>query len=312
MKRFPFFLSMGNCPRRCIYCHQGKITGSWSIPSPEDVHLFASALDEPHEICFFGGSFTCFPFPLQEKYLRAAVSAPEGSTIRFSTHPECITPSILQFLTSYPISMLELGISSLDDHVLATCNRGYDGKTALSVLELIFAKGLHVCAQMMTGLPEQTEESSLEDLRRINAVRKGRPATLRIYPCLVLAETPLAKMYESGRYSPPSTSEAALHTGRLFLEAQKLGFAIQRIGLQESESLRHSVLAGPYHPAFGELARSAALVLSLIEEQSQGPWIVPAHRISLLRGHGEYGFRLLADRTGLSLWKTKKNVVFSQ
>ena len=311
MKRLPFFLSMGSCPRRCIYCHQGEITGTYSIPSPEDVLRAVSAMDSPCEICFFGGSFTCFPPEKQQQYLEAVFAAPSGSTVRFSTHPECISGAVLKEAGRYPVSMIELGISSLDDEVLNACNRGYSGEEALATLRTVLDEGFHAGAQMMIGLPGQTRESSLQDLRRIDEIRKGHPVTIRIYPCLVLEKTPLAELWREGKYSPLSVSDAAVWAGKLLTEARRLGFSVQRIGLHESESLSRSVIAGPHHPSFGELARSAGLSLSLKTENPEGPWDVPSRSMSLLTGHGEYGFRLLSEITGLPLSETKRRVFFS-
>jgi len=73
------------------------------------------------------------------------------------------------------------------------------------------------------------------------------------------------------------------------------------VGLQETVSLSGSVVAGPHHPALGELARSFALALSLVEESPQGPWLVPTSSRSLLSGHGRWGFRELATLSGMTV-----------
>lgn len=310
MKRLPFFLSMQSCPRRCIYCHQGEITGTFRIPSPHDVAAAVASADSPTEICFFGGSFTCLPPDRQKAYLDGVLTAPRGSTVRLSTHPECISPEVLRLLASYPISMIELGISSLDDHVLSLCNRSYSGTEALSALKSVLDAGFHGGAQMMIGLPGQSEQSSFGDLRRLAAAGKGRPLTLRIYPCLVLLDTPLEKLYRKGEYAPLDVDAAALWSGRLLVLAGELGIPVQRVGLQESATLSRSIVAGPHHPAFGELARAAELALTLSAGSPTGPWQVPGRDRSLLTGHRQYGLRLLAERTGLSPEETARRVAF--
>lgn len=300
MKRLPFFLPMAHCPRRCVYCDQGEITGIGHVPSPDDVARVLSSLDGPREVCYFGGSFTCLPSDRRAAYLTAVLNAPKGSTVRFSTHPECITEQVLAELAPYPVSMVELGISSLDDSVLAACNRGYTAHLALDAMALVLARGFALCAQMMIGLPGQTEDSSQEDLRRMAVMKGSAPMTLRIYPCLVLENTPLARSHASGDYSPLSVDKAVLWAGQLLHEAYRLGFAVQRIGLQESESLARSVIAGPHHPAFGELTAAEALVSSLLEQNPEGPWLVDRTLMSQLTGHGKYGIRRLAERSRLT------------
>ncbi len=302
---------MQSCPHRCVYCNQGEITGSTRIPSPVDVLAAVSSAVGPAEICFFGGSFTCLPSDLQKAYLDAVLEAPRGSTARFSTHPECVSSASLGLLSSYPISMVELGVSSLDDQVLSLCNRGYKGAEALEAVEKVMDAGFHAGAQMMIGLPGQSEESSFEDLRRLGAVRKGRSLTLRIYPCLVLRHTPLEEMLSRGNYTPLDMDDAILWAGRLLLLAGELGIPVQRVGLQESKTLGPSVIAGPHHPSFGELARAAELVLFLLARSPRGPWLVPTRSRSLMTGHRKYGLRLLSARSGLSLEETALNITFS-
>lgn len=175
MRPLPFFLTMEGCPRRCVYCHQGEITGISRAPSPAEVKQAAAEQKEPCEVCFFGGSFTCLPSVLQREYLDAALAAPVGSIIRFSTHPECITEDTLGILASYPVRMIELGISSLDDGVLARCRRGYSSRSALEAMKRVLDSGFLLGAQMMIGLPEQTEESSLTDLDLIAGLKASFP-----------------------------------------------------------------------------------------------------------------------------------------
>lgn len=300
MRRLPFFLPMESCPRRCIYCHQGEITSVRAAPSPLDVAAAASEAEGPAEICFFGGSFTCQPWPRQKAYLDGVLKAPPGTVVRLSTHPLCVSSADLSLLAPYPLSMVELGISSLDDDVLSRCNRGYSSDEALAALGRVLEAGIPGGAQMMIGLPGQSKESSFDDLRRINSIRAGRPVTLRIYPCLVLKNTPLEKLLQRGEFSPLDVHSAALWAGELLCLAKDLGMAVQRVGLQESPTLGPSVVGGPHHPAFGELARAAELAFTLTKRSPSGPWRAPGRSLSLLRGHGAFGLSLIARFSGLS------------
>ncbi len=310
MRRLPFFLSMEGCPRRCVYCHQGEITGVSRAPSPAEVESRAAEQKEPCEVCFFGGSFTCLSSRLQREYLEASRAAPAGSIVRFSTHPECVSHEALELLAPYPVGMVELGISSLDDDVLNRCRRGYSSRFALEAMKRVLDRGFSLGCQMMIGLPGQTEESSLADLERIASLKACFPPTLRIYPCLVLEGTHLARSWREGEYAPLTVENAARWAGKLLRRAESLGFAVQRIGLQETESLAKSVLAGPHHPALGELARSAALALRLGEEKPKGPWSVKKEKISWMRGHRNFGLALLQEITHLPDGEVEKRISY--
>jgi len=300
MNRRAFFLPHLSCPRKCIYCDQRAITGETSIPDPREITDILKTITSEVEICYFGGSFTCLPRELQKAYLETIYAAPPNSKVRFSTHPLCIDEDILQFLSAYPVSMIELGVSSLEDHVLTTCRRGYSGREVLDRLSLIHARGFRSGAQLMIGLPGQSVQSSMKDLEKLASLSDGGEITLRIYPCLVLDGTQLSTMLDQGNYKPLSVEQAAEWAGLMLHRAEALGFPVQRIGLQETESLAKSFIAGPHHPALGEMARAESLILSLLEAKPYGPWIVSSNKRSLLFGHNRYGLKRLLERTGLS------------
>ena len=288
---------MAGCKRRCVYCDQNAITGS-SIPDINEARILVSEASTPVELCFFGGSFTCLPGHIQIEWLELVNSAPEGSVVRFSTHPQCITEETISIFSKYPISMVELGVSSLDDNVLKLSNRGYTCNEVLKVITLLLDKGFHVCAQMMIGLPGQTLDSSFNDICLLDAARGDRKMSLRIYPCLVLNNTPLEALYNSGAFIPLNIEQAAEYAGELIYIARLRGYEICRVGLQETLSLSKSVVAGPHHPAFGEMAMSNALARKLHTDSKEGEWELPRKYISQMTGHDKLGIKKLSSLSG--------------
>ena len=133
----------------------------------------------------------------------------------------------------------------------------------------------------------------------------------RLYPCLVIEGTELEVMYKRGEYVPLELEDAAQTAGAILLAAERHGFNVIRVGLLESESLKKSVIAGPYHPAFGELAISEKLALSLFDSSPRGPWSIPRRKISQLTGHGARGIRRLSDLTGLTPEEIRPRLLFA-
>jgi hypothetical protein len=133
----------------------------------------------------------------------------------------------------------------------------------------------------------------------------GAKWDFRLYPCLVLEGTELEAMYQRGEYRPLGLETAVRMSGRLVLEAERHGFNVIRIGLLESESLKNSVRAGPYHPSFGELALSEKTALSLFIQNPEGPWKTARGNISRLTGHGARGLRRLAEFAGMTEKETR-------
>lgn len=303
--RFPVFLSMKGCQRRCVYCDQKAITGQ-EPPSPEDVKREIGALHRKiDEICLFGGSFTCLPVSTQDGYLN--ISKDLSIPTRMSTHPLCIDEETLDRLSDYPISMIELGISSLDDGVLSLCRRGYTGEEAIKAMKMILDRGFPLCAQMMIGLPGQTKDSSLKDLSLLERLKGPRDMTLRIYPCLVLKNTELESMIQEG-YRPISVDEAVSWGGEILFNARRKGFYVQRIGLSETQSLSDAVVGGPHHPALGEIIRGEAMAKTMSLINPGGPWNVDGKKISLLMGHNARGMKRLAEINGIAPNEAKKRI----
>lgn len=301
MRKLVFFLPLSGCLHRCVYCDQHSISGIKTTIPPDEVRKRIAQESHPVEICFFGGSFTCLPRKEMIRYLDASLAAPLGSRIRLSTHPLGIDLEVISILKRYPVSCVELGLSSLDDQVLSTCKRGYTRKEAMNALALLKDSGVGIAVQMMIGLPGQTQASSFCDLEALYEVKGPQGWEMRLYPCLVLSGTPLEILYKEKKYVPLSLEEA-IHWGASFsFRARKLGFTLLRIGLQDSPSLKQSVVAGPYHPALGELIRAEELASLMLENRMQGPWFVEKRHRSWLLGHGKQGLLILSKGSGLDL-----------
>jgi hypothetical protein len=80
------------------------------------------------------------------------------------------------------------------------------------------------------------------------------PDSVRIYPTLVLANSPLARQFRRGDFTPMGLEETITLVSRLWLRFSAAGIPVIRMGLQAEETLSSTdtVLAGPHHPALGE------------------------------------------------------------
>ncbi len=260
----PVFLPHIGCPYRCIFCNQWKITGHQGMPAREEIkkqidEYTASAKDERYwELAFYGGSFTALPEPVQNEWLALAQDALEKKkiqAIRLSTRPDCMDHDIAARLASYGVTIVELGVQSMDDAVLRMAKRGHtaeDVRRAVSVLkEFPFSVGL----QFMPGLPGETEESFRYTIREIAALQ---PDFVRIYPVVLIEDTELEILYREKKYTPLTVAQAVPMAAWAKEELAAYGIRSVRTGLQATEELDQgtSVIGGAYHPAFGELADS--------------------------------------------------------
>jgi histone acetyltransferase (RNA polymerase elongator complex component) len=261
----PIFIAHQGCPHQCLFCNQRSITGApEGMAGAHEVEETIRTqlawprrhLDAPVQVAFYGGSFTGLPMERQEELLGAAqpfLTSGQVQELRLSTRPDYVTPEIAGFLREHGVGIVELGAQSLDDGVLAASGRGHTAAQVRTAVACLKEAGIRVGLQLMLGLPGDSTPTALASGRR--AVALG-PDMVRLYPCLVISGSPLAEHYQQGCYQPLSLARAVALAGRLWRIFEAQGISVVRMGLQPSAALEKTVLAGPYHPAFGELVLS--------------------------------------------------------
>lgn len=257
------------CPHQCVFCNQSRITSvskelvtgitEDTVKRIVEEHLMTlPSGDKTVELSFFGGTFTAVERKKQEELLKCAsgyLRSGDIQHIRCSTRPDYIDKEIMDMVTEYGMDIIELGVQSLDDEVLRLSGRGHTAESVALASELIRKYGVTLGHQLMPGLPGDTYEKDIESAGRSISMK---PDMIRIYPTLVIKDTPLEKMYESGKYVPYSLDEAVRVSYDMAELYRKEGITILRMGLQATEEIApgKSLVAGPYHPAFGELCES--------------------------------------------------------
>jgi histone acetyltransferase (RNA polymerase elongator complex component) len=294
----PIFISFAGCPHRCIFCNQQIINGQKENTlraaqrQMEELERWVHP-DPANELAFYGGSFTALSLTEQEALLAWADQRRQQGlfgAIRLSTRPDAITPPILDQLARYGVTTVELGVQSLDDKVLTTVERGHTAADVDRAVALLRQYGFRVGLQLMVGLPGQTRQSLLETLDHVLALQ---PDGCRIYPLLVIKDTKLATWYQKGLYTPITLEQAIEETALLHSTLEAHHIPVIRMGLQPDRDLcaPGHILAGPFHPAFGELVRSyewRQIIASRIAGQGLGNYNMvitcPDSLASVLRG----------------------------
>lgn len=258
------------CPHRCSFCNQNAITGKDKAPTPQDTInavLAASSREDYNpkltELAFFGGSFTAIDRDYMLSLLNAGYEfVKKGiiSGIRISTRPDAINKQILDILKSKGVTAIELGCQSLNDKVLELNHRGHTEQDVVTASALIKDYGFSLGLQMMTGLYGDTDEYAIDTAQKIIALGAD---TVRIYPTVLLKGTHLYSLYQKGLYAPQTVDEAVELTAKLLVLFEKSGVKVIRTGLHTLDEERF--VAGPWHPAFGELCKSRVLLNKALE-----------------------------------------------
>lgn len=210
------------------------------------------------EIAFFGGSFTA----IDREYMLSLLKAANKFTdhfggIRISTRPDYIDPEILEILVNHNVTSIELGAQSTDETVLALNNRGHSKKHIFIASDLIKSFGFSLGLQMMTGLYGSDFDKDRQTALDFVSLR---PDTVRIYPTVIMKDTELASLYNSGRFVPYTLEESVSLCTELITLFERENIKIIRLGLHYSDSLAQNSLGNNYHPAFKELCESKLML----------------------------------------------------
>lgn len=253
----------------CSFCNQHIISGKESTATPDDVRA-AVRIALSHgctngQLAFFGGSFTAIDRSYMIELLDAAKPFTEDgsiSGIRISTRPDAIDDEVLDLLADYGVEAIELGAQSMDDSILLKNRRGHTSDDVRRAAKLIREHGYELGLQMMTGLYGDTDEGALYTATEL---AKLSPATVRIYPTVVLEGTELAELYRAGKYVSQTLEEAVSLCAKLLLFFEEQGIRVIRTGLHSGGNVDDGYIAGAYHPAFRELCESE-IYLSRVRE----------------------------------------------
>ena len=266
MAILPIFIPHAGCPHQCVFCNQKTISGQKTAALPgakAQIQRWLQWLrpSKDNEAAFYGGSFTGLDMALQKQLLALTDELLEQGiigSVRLSTRPDYINAEVLSLLREHRVELVELGVQSLDDAVLQRAERGHDAEAVYTAHKLLKEYGFKTGIQLMVGMPGQ-DFASVQDTAA--KVAQLRPDIARIYPLLVIKDTPLAHSYEQDAFVPRSLEEAVEQSAYLYKTLTQAGTKVIRIGLQPDEELcaAGNIVAGPFHPAMGELVKSRVL-----------------------------------------------------
>lgn len=302
----PFFISHNGCPHTCVFCDQRAIAGAdGSLPSAaqivEKIEQWRSTAGErPLEVAFFGGTFTALPSVTQRELLMPLQVFREAGVlraVRISTRPDAIDMQQMEILRTLGVATVELGVQSLDDSVLSASGRGHTAQDSLNAIRQLKDSGFVVGAQLMPGLPGDSPLLALDSLKQVIAAGVD---FVRIYPVVVLRGTELARLFQAGIYQPLSLAQGII-IGKILLHyAMQKGVPVIRIGLQADQGLNEqSIVGGCWHPALGQLVRSALyadLLAEVVPDNSMVTIGCQSGRYSDVAGEKNSTLNLLAAR----------------
>lgn len=319
----PIFIPHLGCPNDCAFCNQRSISGRTHFDISDVRRQIEDALstagERESEIAFFGGSFTGIDRTLMLSLLEIAeeyVRAGKVGSIRLSTRPDYINEEILDILGRYSVKTVELGIQSASDKVLEASKRGHTLSDTVKACKLIKERGFDLVGQMMIGLPMSDCDSEIMTAKLICELGASEA---RIYPIVILKNTHLTKMVESGEYIPLTESELVGRSASVLEVFRNNGVKVLRIGLHSGTELNsgEEIACGYYHPAMGELVegelyyRELEKCIAALDSPKKVTVTVPRGDLSKAIGQNGRNRARLTERFGLATLKFKEGDVLS-
>jgi radical SAM protein (TIGR01212 family) len=121
-----------------------------------------------------------------------ALAHPAVSGIVIGTRPDCVDTEKLDYIASLGCARIEYGIESCRDGTLLRVRRGHDFACAEKAVKETAERGIPVCGHFILGLPGETRETLLEDVKRINALPLD---SVKFHQLQLLKGTPMTTEY---------------------------------------------------------------------------------------------------------------------
>ncbi len=234
-KILPVFLPFASCGNKCIFCDQQAISGvkaenNLIILAENQIKTWLSYGTSYDEIAFYGGNFAAIKSFERQKLYRLAYDN---------------------------ISLVELGIQSLDDKVLKANGRPYTNIQAEKAVDDIL--NITECGvQLMAGMYKQSLYSCIDDAALL---AKKNIKTARIYPTQVFKNTALYGMYLSGEYKAADLADMILAAGGMYAHFTAENVQVIRMGLPVNAAENSQIAAGAYHKSFGDIVKTFIMLL---------------------------------------------------
>ena len=127
--------------------------------------------------------------------------------LSIETRPDFINEKEIKWLRELGVTMVELGVQSIDDDVLKLNLRGHQVKETIKATRLLKDAGFKVLYQMMPNLAGADLKKDEQMFEELFKNPDFQPDYLKIYPCVLLKEAPLYQLWQKGAYQPYSEKQ---------------------------------------------------------------------------------------------------------
>ena len=230
------------CPGKCLYCPQeanipkSYVSGEPAVERAKKLNydpylqtkLRIEMLEyEGHptdkiELRIVGGTWSFYPKKYQEWFVKRCFDAcnkRKNKTLKeaqkinekakhrivglsIETRPDFINEKEIKQLRTLGTTMVELGVQTIYDNILDINLRGHKVKETISATKLLKDAGFKVLYQIMPNLLGSNVKKDEAMFKELFKNQDFQPDLLKIYPCALLKEAPLYKLWKKKKYKP--------------------------------------------------------------------------------------------------------------
>ena len=141
------------------------------------------------------------------EHARNVQAAHRSVGLVIETRPDCITPGALTEMRALGATKVQIGIQSLDQHILDANLRRISLDRIGRAFELARLFGFKIHAHFMANLYGATPESDVAGYRALVTDRRFLPDEVKMYPCALVDGTGLVKHWRNGTWRPYAEEE---------------------------------------------------------------------------------------------------------
>lgn len=171
---------------------------------------------------------TYAPFETLKALYEEALSFENVLGLSIGTRTDCVTDEILDYLKELSLSKeiwVEYGIQSFYDKTLTEINRGDTADNMRYWINRTKNRGLLVCAHLIYGLPNETQEMMLHTL---DETIKLHVDSIKFHPLYVVKNTLLTNEFKKGNFTPIS-EDLYIDTVVKSIQKLPLDISVQRV-----------------------------------------------------------------------------------
>jgi elongator complex protein 3 len=138
--------------------------------------------------------------------------------LTLETRPDYIDEKEIIRMRKLGATRVELGVQSIYDDILKLNKRGHGIKETIRATRLLKEAGFKINYHIMPDLPGSNYKKDLAMFKELFSNPDFQPDMLKIYPCVVVKNSPIYKWWKNGKYKPYSDKKLI----RLLAEIKKI------------------------------------------------------------------------------------------